>query len=91
MLLAIMALYWNAAPPTFDPDAHRGTAQLTDLGLAGIFASFAVKLPMWPGAHLAAGRAGRGADAGSDPGRDSPEMGRLGFLRFSLRFSCGLA
>jgi NADH-quinone oxidoreductase subunit M len=86
MLLAMMAMYWHAGTsdiPTllshkFPPDMQ------TWLWLA-FFASFAVKLPMWPvhtwlpDAHVEAPTAGSVILAGV-----LLKMGGYGFLRFSL-------
>jgi len=80
MLLAIMALYWNAGIHRHpDPDAmppYR-VACRPGRGLA-FFASFAVEDADVAGSHLATGCACRGADRGiGDPGRHPVEDGRL--------------
>jgi NADH-quinone oxidoreductase subunit M len=85
MLLAIMAMYWrrhDRHPDAADPQ-FPGQMQ-TWLWLA-FFASFAVKMPMWPvhtwlpDAHVEAPTAGSVMLAG-----DPLKMGGYGFLRFSL-------
>jgi NADH-quinone oxidoreductase subunit M len=86
MLLAILAMYWQVGT-TFIPDlAETGFAasMQTWLWLA-FFASFAVKMPMWPvhtwlpDAHVEAPTAGSVILAGV-----LLKMGGYGFLRFSL-------
>jgi NADH-quinone oxidoreductase subunit M len=87
MLLAIMSMYWYAG--TTDIAAllngmHFPAAMQTWLWLA-FFASFAVKMPMWPvhtwlpDAHVEAPTAGSVILAGI-----MLKMGGYGFLRFSL-------
>ncbi|MGI9438513.1 MAG: NADH-quinone oxidoreductase subunit M [Parvibaculales bacterium] len=86
MLLAILYMYWQTGT-TFIPDlmAHEfGASMQTWLWLA-FFASFAVKMPMWPvhtwlpDAHVEAPTAGSVILAGV-----LLKMGGYGFLRFSL-------
>ena len=61
-----------------DPDAHRRAALVADLGVAGVLCLLRGEDADVAGAHLAAGRARRGADRGlGDPGRDPAEDGRL--------------
>jgi NADH-quinone oxidoreductase subunit M len=81
-VLMLVAMLWmvNYAHTTFIPDLMATDfppeAQ-TWLWLA-FFASFAVKMPMWPVHTWLARRARAGADRGlGDPGRCAPEDGRL--------------
>lgn len=86
MLLAILAMYWSAGTtdiPTLLQ--HRFAADLQKWLWLGFFASFAVKMPMWPvhtwlpDAHVEAPTAGSVILAGI-----LLKMGGYGFIRFSL-------
>jgi NADH-quinone oxidoreductase subunit M len=86
MLLAIMAMYW-AAGTTDIPTllAHKFPANLQTWLWLAFFASFAVKMPMWPvhtwlpDAHVEAPTAGSVILAGV-----LLKMGGYGFIRVSL-------
>jgi len=86
MLVAMMAMYWDAG--SFDIPtlmAHNFPAQMQTWIWLAFFASFAVKVPMWPvhtwlpDAHVQAPTAGSVILAGV-----LLKMGGYGFLRFSL-------
>ncbi|MFL5180453.1 MAG: NADH-quinone oxidoreductase subunit M, partial [Microvirga sp.] len=86
MLLAIMAMYWDAGTTDIPTLLKHGfPAGLQHWAWLAFFASFAVKLPMWPAhtwlpdAHVEAPTAGSVILAAI-----LLKMGGYGFLRFSL-------
>lgn len=86
LLLALMAMYWNAGTtdiPTLL--AHKFPANMQTWLWLAFFASFAVKMPMWPvhtwlpDAHVEAPTAGSVVLAAI-----MLKMGGYGFIRFSI-------
>jgi NADH-quinone oxidoreductase subunit M len=86
MLLAIMAMYWNAGATDIPALLqHKFPSNMQTWLWLAFFASFAVKMPMWPvhtwlpDAHVEAPTAGSVILAGI-----LLKMGGYGFIRFSI-------
>ena len=79
MLLAIMALYWNAGTTDIPTLMHTAVPRsLQTWAVAGVLCLLRGEDADVAGPYLAAGRACRGADRRlGDPGRDPAEDGRL--------------
>ena len=85
MLLAIMAMYWQAETTDITVLLHTISRRHADMAVARVLRLLRGQDADVAGAHLAAGRACRGADRRlGDPGGILLKMGGYGFLRFSL-------
>ena len=92
MLLAILAIYWQLGTTDVQTAIHANLPKALQFWLwLAFFASFAVKVPMWPvhtwlpDAHVEAPTAGSVILAGV-----LLKMGTYGFIRFSLPFFPGV-
>jgi NADH-quinone oxidoreductase subunit M len=85
MLLAIMAMYWHAGTTDIPTLLTTNSRRDADLAVARLLRLLRGEDADVAGAHLAAGRARRGADGRlGHPGGILLKMGGYGFLRFSL-------
>jgi NADH-quinone oxidoreductase subunit M len=85
MLLAIMAMYWQAGTTDIPTLLKHDSRRHADLAVARLLRLLRGEDADVAGPHLAARRARRGADGGlGHPGGVLLKMGGYGFLRFSL-------